>query len=261
MTFLLDEGLRRLAGMALLLPLGCSHPGEVQAVVTVAAASSLTGVMEEVAALWKERSEVELRCTFGSTSTLARQIENGAPFDVLLSANRHWVEYLAALGRVGQGEPFPLAGNRMVAVAPSERHPKVHGSLASGFAEGAPLRSGRCAMGDPEHVPLGIYAKAALERLGHWGSLQGRVLPAPSARAALRLVERGEADFGFVYRTDALESEAVTIVAELPQEESWRVELVGSALDSASAETRPFLRWLQGPEVRAVFARRGFEVR
>lgn len=253
-------GLRELIGLALLFPLGCSAPKEARTTITVAAASSLTGVMEEIAAIWNQRPGAGLRCTFGATSTLARQIESGAPYDVLLSANRHWVKHLEGLGRVEPGDTFLLARNGLVVAAPSSRLPGSVESLSAGFAEGGAFQSGRWAMGDPDHVPVGAYGKAALQELGHWGGVEDRVLPAPSARAALRLVERGECDFGLVYRTDALDRDGVAVVAELPLKASLQVELVGCVLDTAGTDVRPLIQWLRGPEVRAALARHGFEV-
>jgi molybdate transport system substrate-binding protein len=253
-------GLRELIGLALLLPLGCAVPEGARTTITVAAASSLTGVMEEVTALWNQRPGADLRCTFGATSTLARQIESGAPFDILLSANRQWVEHLEGLGRVEPEDTFLFARNRLVVGAPSSRLPDSVESLSAGFADGGAFQGGRWAMGDPDHVPVGVYGKAALQELGHWGSVEGRVLPAPSARAALRLVERGESDFGLVYRTDALDRDGVAVVAELPLQASLQVELVGCILDGASPDVRPLVQWLRGPEVRAALVRHGFEV-
>ena len=136
--------------------LGCTKDEPKRATITVAAASSLTGVMEEVAALWGERSPVQVRCTFSATSTLVRQIERGAPCDVLLSANRFWVEYLESMDLVAEADSFLLALNQLVVVASPELGAASHAA--------AELPAGRWALGNPEHVPAGVYAKAALEQ-------------------------------------------------------------------------------------------------
>lgn len=249
-----------LLGCLLIAHLGCAGPRGERATITVAAASSLTAAMEEVTVLWNDRSGIEMRCAFGASSTLVRQIERGAPYDILLSANEGWVDYLIAVEKVGVIDKFPLARNELVVVAPASDEAVPEGSFFSELSEGL-FETGRWALGDPEHVPVGLYAKQALENLGFWDELEGRIVPASNARAALRLVERGEVDYGIVYRTDMLGSDAVRAVVALPFTE---VQLTGCLLRSEGGETgqgaAELHEWLQGEQVREVLSRHGFRV-
>ena len=236
-------------GFTLLVQLGCTGPAEKRATITVAAASSLTAAMEEVAALWNERSDVEVRCTFGATSSLVRQIERGAPYDIMLSANDEWLDYLVAAGHVSHADKFLLGHNHLALVA----------SLVSGASlkEETMFKAGRWALGDPDHVPVGIYAKRELERLSHWREIEDRVVPAANARAALRLLERGEVEYGVLYATDVIGNDLIHVVCLVP---SAFVRLTGAPVASAGGDAREFALWLQRSEVDAILRSHGFDV-
>ncbi len=176
---------------------GCGPgSGPEPAAVMVFAAASTTDVVGEAARRFEARSGVRVVCSFGGSSSLARQITAGAPADVYVSADQAWMDALESEALIEAGSRRDLMANELVLVAPAEVAFEVD------FAGAAPdVR--RIAVGDPAHVPAGRYAREALEWLSWWPALEARLLPAQDVRAALRLVELGEADAGIVYATDA----------------------------------------------------------
>jgi molybdate transport system substrate-binding protein len=182
--------------------------------VTVYAAASLTSALEDLAKQAKAQ-DLDMRLSFGSSSTLAKQVEQGAPADLYLAANEEWMDYLDEHGLIESGTRINLLGNALVVIAPKGAtfpvRPKKGFDFAGAF-------TGRLALGDPSHVPAGIYAKQALQALGWWPALADRLAPAVDERAALSYVERGECKAGIVYATDAAISGHVEVLATLPQE-------------------------------------------
>src|SRR6185503_19169048 len=152
--------------------------------------------------------------SYGASSALAKQIENGAPADLFISADLDWMDYLEKKGLVAPGTRKNLLGNRLVLVAPAKQPVKL--AIAPGFAIGRAIGNGRIALADPQSVPAGKYAKAALEKLGVWDQVSGRVAAAENVRAALALVARGEAPLGVVYQTDANAEPGVMIAGVFP---------------------------------------------
>jgi molybdate transport system substrate-binding protein len=184
--------------------------------VTVFAAASMTDALEQLAQDYRRVSADRMRFSFASSSTLARQIEAGAPADIFISANEQWMGYLARKALIEPATQRSPVGNTLTIIAPA-------GSAISsiqiepGFNIAGLIGAGeRIAAGDPEHVPAGIYAKEALETLGVWSVAEPLLARADSVRAALALVERGEAPLGITYATDALASRAVKVVATFP---------------------------------------------
>src|SRR5690606_4812802 len=174
-------------------------------------------------------------------------------------ADTKWADYLAERGLVAADGRRDLLGNSIVLVVPAESDLSVDLGTPEGLAQA--LGDGWLAMGDPDHVPAGRYGKAALETLGMWSALEGKVARAKDVRAALALAERGEAAAGIVYATDAAISDAVKVVATFPStshpEIVYPVMLVAG---QDSAEARDFYAFLAGPEARTVFLRYGFTV-
>jgi len=216
-----------------------------EAPLTVFAAASLRAVADDAAAAWGAAHDREVRVSYGASSTLARQIDAGAGADVMLSANPSWLDWLEGRGRLAPGTRRVFAGNSLVLVAPAARPFR--------WAPGEPLAAafeGKIALGDPAHVPVGVYAKQALTRLGAWDALAGRVVAAANVGAPA----------GVVYRTDALFAKgAVTVVAALPEElhDPIRYAGAGTARGDTSA-AGAFLDWLAGPEGHAILERYGF---
>jgi molybdate transport system substrate-binding protein len=225
------------------------------AVVTVFAASSATDALTVMAGNYEAKHRVRIRFSFAASSVLARQIEQDAPCDVFLSADQKWMDYLAEKGRIQAASRRDIAGNRLVIVTPA-RKPlavlMVKGSnLAAAF-------SGRLALGDPDHVPAGIYAKEAMQSLGWWDSLKNRLLPAENVRAALKLVEMGEADVGIVYASDARSSSKVAVCGEFPEVSHSPIRYPAALCVAAGPEAKDFLDFMAGEETSAVWTAAGF---
>jgi molybdate transport system substrate-binding protein len=228
--------------------------------LTVFAAASLTDAMGDISGLWTKAGHAAARLSFASSSTLARQIEQGAPANVFASADEQWMDYLAKKDLIATGTRKDLLGNELVLVVPAN-HP-VHVDIKPGFDLFALVGpDGRLSIGDPAHVPAGIYAEQALRKLGLWDKFSSRLAPAADARSALLLVERGEAPVGIVYATDAAASKAVSIAGVFPDSSHDPITYpfaVTKAGDTPDA--RAFLAFLTTPEASAIWMRYGFKV-
>jgi len=233
---------------------GCER-GQEAAPLTVCAAASLAEVLAEAADSFTAETKASVRLRCASSGILARQIEAGAPGDVFCPANQQWMDYLRGRGLLMQGTVRPLWGNRLAVVTPA-------GSTQRLSVPADLVLVKRLAIGNPESVPAGLYARQALLRLGLWESLVPRILAAGDARMALALVERGEADAGVVYVTDARGSDKARIAFQLPEESHDPIIYPGAVLrDCRSPElAEAFLEHLRSPAVQAVFRRYGFEV-
>ncbi len=227
--------------------------------VTVFAAASTTNAITDIAGLFEAQGFGRATLSFASSSTLAKQIEKGAPAEVYLSANLKWMDYLADKGAIVSSSRFDLLSNRIVLIAPAMSaldKVLVNADLnLTGL-----LGEGRLAMGDPDHVPAGMYGKKALEKLGLWNKAKDKAARAKDVRAALVLVERGEAPLGQVYATDAAISKKVKIVGVFP-EESHPPIVYPVALVRETKAAQRFLDFLRTPAARDVFRKYGFGVR
>ena len=226
--------------------------------VTVFAAASLTDAMKDMSGLWVQTGHQPLRLSFGASSTLARQIEQGAPANVFASADLKWMDYLAEKQIIVPDTRKNLLGNELVLIVGAGKPVQV--TLKKGV-DLLPLLGvdGRLATGDPKHVPVGIYAEQALKALGAWDAMQPRLARTEDVRAALLLVERGEAPLGIVYATDAAVSKGVKIAAAFPADSYDPVMYPFAVTKSGdTADARALLVFLGGPEARAAFVRRGF---
>ena len=179
------------------------------------AAASLTDALDAALAAYQSAGGGPVNAAYASSSTLARQIEQGAPADVFISANPEWRDYLAERTLIRRGSRADLLGNGLVLVAP--RGDAVALEIAPGFDLLGALQGGRLAMADPDHVPAGTYGRAALESLGVWQAVAPHVARADTVRVALALVARGEAPLGVVYRSDALADATVRVVDAFPE--------------------------------------------
>lgn len=228
--------------------------------LTVFAAASLTDAMKEISAQWVKAGHGPLRMSFGSSSTLARQIEQGAPADLFASADEKWMNYLADKHLVITDTRKDLLGNDLVLVVPADR-PR-HVTIGPGFDLAALLGpNGRLAVGDPAHVPVGIYAEQALKKLGLWQNVEPRLARTDDVRSGLLLVERGEAPAGIVYATDAAVSKGVMVAGTFPPESHDPVTYPFALTKAGDRpEAQALLTFLAGPQARAVFQQRGFKV-
>jgi len=228
--------------------------------LTVFAAASLTDAMKDVSALWVKAGHPPLRLSFGASSTLARQIEEGAPAALFASADEKWMDYLAQTNLIAADTRKDLLGNDLVLVVPADK--PLHVTIGPDFdLPGLLGADGRLATGDPAHVPVGIYAEQALKKLGWWNKVAPRLARTADVRAALLLVERGEAPAGIVYATDAAVSKAVMVAGTFPASSHDPVAYPFAVVKAQDTpEARALLTFLSGPQARAVFVQRGFKV-
>lgn len=228
--------------------------------LTVFAAASLTDAMKDISNLWVGGGHAAPRISFGSSSTLAQQIEKGAPVNVFASADEKWMDYLAKANLIAPNTRRDLLGNDLVLIVPAN-HP-MHVDIGPGFDLSAILGpDGRLSVGDPTHVPAGIYAEQALRKLGLWDKIAPRLAAAADVRSALLLVERGEAPAGIVYGTDAAVSKAVMIAGVFPDSSHDPVTYpFALTKDGDTEEARAFLAFLSTQTARAVWVKRGFKV-
>jgi molybdate transport system substrate-binding protein len=228
--------------------------------LTVFAAASLTDALKDISAEWVKAGHPPLRLSFGASSTLARQIEQGAPANLFASADEKWMDYLVQKKLIAADTRKDLLGNDLVLVVPADT-PR-HVTIGQGFdLLGLLGPTGRVATGDPAHVPVGLYAEQALRKLGIWDAVAPRLARTDDVRSALLLVERGEAPAGIVYATDAAVSKAVMIAGTFPDSSHDPVTYpfaVTKAGDTPQA--RALLDFLSGPQARTVFVQRGFKV-
>ncbi|MCF8095537.1 MAG: molybdate ABC transporter substrate-binding protein [Desulfobacteraceae bacterium] len=245
-------------GLGFAIENGIAEEGEV----VVFAAASTTNAIREVGDLFAAKGLGHITTSFASSSTLAKQIASGAPADVYLSANKKWMDFLEEKDVIEKASRFDLLGNRVVLIAPVQSTIQTI-DVRKGLDLAALLGSdGRLSMGNPDHVPAGMYGKEAMQTLGLWEQVKGRLAPMKDVRAALVLVERAEAPVGQVYATDAAISKKVRIVGTFPMESHspivYPVAAVSGQKTDAAAK---FLDFLKTPEARAVFEKYGFEVR
>jgi molybdate transport system substrate-binding protein len=229
--------------------------------ITVFAAASLTNAMGEVGQAFEQKEKNTVRFSFASSSTLAKQIENGAPAHLFLSADLDWIDYLDQRELIITGSRVDLLGNRLVLIAPAgSQLNKVDlnpGIDLSGFLSG-----GMLATGDPDHVPAGKYARAALEKLGMWKSIEGRIARADSVRAALALVERAECPLGIVYATDAAASSKVKVAGVFPADSHPPIVYPAALVKGQDTPAaRRLLEFLKGPDAKPIFEKHGFTVK
>ncbi len=248
----------RLAALVLALPLAflAGAARAQNAEVVVFAAASLKNALDAVAAGFQRETGKRVAVSYAASSALARQIAQGAPADIFISADRNWMDYLESRGHIRPGTRVDLLANRLVVIAPAGRAAPL--SLQPG-ALAAALDGGRLAMASVATVPAGKYGKAALEHLGLWEEVKGRLAEAENVRAALTFVSRGEAPLGIVYETDARADPQVSVVARFPAQSHPPIVYSVALTDTArTADASRFLAALRAPAAAAVFAREGF---
>lgn len=228
--------------------------------VVVFAAASLKNALDEVAADWtRANGKPAARISYAASSTLAKQIEQGAPADLFISADLDWMDYLDKKGLIRRDTRINLLGNRIVVVAP--RDSRVTLELKPGVDFAKALAGGKLAMANVEAVPAGKYGKEALTKLGAWAGVKDKIAQAENVRAALLLVGRGEAPLGIVYATDAAAEPNVKIIAAFP-DDSHKPIIYPAAIvrDSKSADAKGFFDYMKGLKARPSFEKQGFTV-
>lgn len=227
--------------------------------IVVFAAASLQNALDDAAAHWKREAGGNAVISYAASPALARQIEHGAPADIFISADLDWMDYLERANAIRKETRSNLLGNRIVLIAPADSTARI--LIAPGFDLRGFLGNGRLAMANTDAVPAGRYGKAALESLGAWSGVAGRVAQAENVRAALLLVSRGEVPLGIVYQTDAAVDGRVKIVGTFPENTHPPIVYpIAVTRQSRSPRAAEFLAFVKGPAARAIFVRRGFAV-
>lgn len=231
-----------------------THAGELK----VYAAASLTDVITRLAGIYQQaHPQTQIKFSFAGSSTLARQIRQGAPADLFIFADKDWADYLHKNNWVDTTNYVDLLTNELVLIAPTTHTLNINlqdtASLAATF-------KGKLCTGDPEFVPVGKYAKQALEFYGWWSEIQPRLVATEDVRTALAFVARGECTLGIVYKTDALISKKVRVVASFSGESHRPIVYPGGLNLKAGPEAKAFWIFLQSKPAQAVFIEYGFGV-
>ena len=238
-----------------------SHPVAAQSHdVLVFAAASMKNALDEIAAQWQRETGKKVAISYAASNTLIKQIEQGAPADIFISADLDWMDYGQQKGLIKTDTRVNLLGNKIVLIADKSSTAKV--DIRHGFDLAALLKGGRLAMGNVDAVPAGKYGKAALEKLGVWDSVKDKIAQADSVRAALVLVARGETPLGIVYQTDAASDPTVRIVGTFPADTHPPIIYpIALTKDSNNPDARAFLNFIETSEAAdRAFAKQGFSV-
>lgn len=226
--------------------------------VTVFAAASLKNALDDIAAQYKAETGKTVSVSYAASSALAKQIESGAPADLFISADLDWMDYVEKAGQIAEGTRSNLLQNRIVLIASKDSTMDL--KIAPGFdLVGALGADGKLAVADVAAVPAGKYGKAALEKLGVWSAVEGKLAQGENVRATLALVSRGEAPLGIVYKTDAAADPNVKIVDTFPLDTHPAIIYPAAKLrDSKSPDADAFLAYLRTPKAAAAFEKQGF---
>lgn len=220
------------------------------------AAASLADALEEADWAFMRATGVRVSASYAASSILAKEIEAGAPADAFFSADLAWVDYLEKRGLLKPGSRRDVLGNALVLIAPADRALELR--IASGFDLAGALGDGRLAIADPDSVPAGEYARAALTQLGVWSGVSHRLVRGENVRAALEYVARGEAPLGIVYRTDAKAEKRVRVVDVFPEESHPPITYPVALTVRAQPEAAKYVEFLAGETALKIFARYGF---
>jgi molybdate transport system substrate-binding protein len=225
-------------------------------VITVFAAASLTNALQDLGDEFTKQSSITVKFSFAASSALARQIESGAPADVFFSADTDWMDYLQARNLIQVKSRRDIVGNRLVLIAPIDGTIKL--KIEPNFPLATALGDGHLATGDPDSVPVGRYAQAALTQLGVWKDVAGRVIRADNVRSALAFVDRGEAPLGIVYETDALIDKNVRVVDVFPATAHPPIVYPVALISKARPAAVQFVAFLESAASDASFKAYGF---
>jgi molybdate transport system substrate-binding protein len=225
--------------------------------LTVFAAASMKNALDDVDTAYTAKTGVKIVASYAASSALAKQIEQGAPADIFVSADTDWMDYATSKKNINEPTRVNLLGNSIVLIAPKDsRIGDV--TISQGFDLARLAGDGKIATGDVKAVPVGKYAKAALEKLGAWPAAEPKFAMAESVRAALTLVARGEAVLGIVYSTDAKVEPGVKIVGTFPADSHPPIIYPVAATTTAKTEAADYLAFLRSPAAKAIFDKYGF---
>jgi molybdate transport system substrate-binding protein len=227
--------------------------------LVIFAAASLKNALDDINAQWKKETGKEAKISYAASSALAKQIENGAPAQIFISADIPWMDYVEKKSLIKTDTRSNLLGNRIVLIAPKDKAQPI--DIKPGFDLATIIGDGRLAMANIDAVPAGKYGKAALETLGAWNSISAKVAQAENVRAALLLVSRGEAPAGIVYQTDAAADPEVSVVGVFPADSHppviYPIALLAGSDNPQAAE---YLEFLKSDEAHPFFEAEGFEI-
>jgi len=226
--------------------------------LTVFAAASMKNALDDIDTAFTAKTGVKVSASYAASSTLAKQIEQGAPADIFVSADTDWMDYAVGKKDINESTRVNLLGNSIVLIAPKDS--KIDSvTIGQGFDLAKLAGDGRVATGDVKSVPVGKYAKAALEKLGAWQAADPKFAMAESVRAALLLVARGEAALGIVYSTDAKVEPGVKIVGTFPADSHPAIIYPVAATTTAKPETNDYLAFLRSSTAKAILEKYGFK--
>jgi molybdate transport system substrate-binding protein len=252
----------RLAGICAafiaLLGTACSPAAAQGKTITVFAAASMKSALDDIDAAYTAKTGVKITVSYAASSALAKQIEQGAPADVFISADTDWMDYAIARKTINASTRVNLLGNSLVLIAPKDSG-IGNVSIGAGFDLAKLAGDGRIAAGDVKSVPAGKYAKAALEKLGSWQAAEPKFAMADSVRAALTLVARAEAALGIVYSTDARVEPGVKVVGTFPADSHPAIIYPVAATTTAKPETSDYLAFLRSSAAKTILEKYGFK--
>ena len=225
--------------------------------LTVFAAASMKNALDDVDAAFTAKTGIRVVASYAASSVLARQLEQGAPADVFVSADNDWMDYAVAGKSIDEPTRVNLLGNAIVLIAPNDSKIATV-AIGPGFDLARLAGDGRIATGDVKAVPVGKYARAALEKLGAWNAAAPKFAFADNVRAALLLVSRGEAALGIVYATDAKADPGVRIIGTFPADSHPAVVYPVAATAAAKAGTADYLAFLRSTAAKTIFEKYGF---
>jgi molybdate transport system substrate-binding protein len=238
---------------------GSHFAGGQEKSITLFAADSMKNALDDINAAFTKSTHIKVTASYGANSALMKQIEQGAPADVFASADLGWMDYGSQKKVINDKTRINLLGNRLVLIAPKDSK-LGNVTIGSGFNLAQLAGDGRIATGDVRAVPVGIYAKAALEKLGSWQAAAPKFAMTENVRAALTLVARGEAPLGIVYATDAIIEPRVKIIGVFPADSHPEIVYPVAATVTAKLEALAYLSYLRSAAAKAVFGLYGFVV-
>jgi molybdate transport system substrate-binding protein len=237
---------------------GAAQPLIAQDLITVFAAASLKNALDDANAAFTKATGVKVVASYEASSALTRQIEQGAPADVFISADLRWMDYAAEHKLIKLDTRVNLLGNKLVLIAPADSK-LDHVAIGQGFDIAKLAGDGRIAVADVKAVPAGLYAKAALEQLGAWAVAEPKLAQAQNVRATLAFVARGETPIGIVYETDAKIEPKVKIIGAFPDDSYPPVTYpVAATSDSKKPGIVAYLGFLRTQAAKAIFEKYGF---
>ena len=238
-------------------PASADSAPQASQTVLVYAAASLTNVIDDLSQAFTAKTHISVKSSYAASSALAKQIESGAPADVFFSADLDWMDYLDQRHLLKTGTRHNVVGNRLVLIGPADS--KVTLKIARGVDFKTALGDGKLATGDPDSVPVGKYAQAALEKLGLWDQIAPRLVRAENVRAALAFVARGEAPLGIVYETDAMAEPRVRIVDEFPLDSHPPIVYPIALTTHGAKDAQEFESFVTSAAATPIFKKYGFQ--